>query len=276
MVVAVGLKPSTWRAWRARNGSKRWYWRAPLAAEWGLERFVYCLRSLALFDLLELAGRVTVLVAVIFWFLEAGDRAKERHYRAWDLINAARGSTGDGGRRDALQDLKNDHVSLAAAPLEKAWLPRVDLKGAHLAFANLQGASLVFANLQDAYLRGANLQGASLTFANLQGAWLGWANMKDADAANLQGADLRAANLQSAELRGADLQGANLQHANLQGANLQGADVGWANLQGAKGLTQEQLNATKSDHRTVLPEGLTRPAHWQSEEGEQSGGATGQ
>jgi hypothetical protein len=55
-----------------------------------LEWFVYRLRSLALFDLLELAGRATVLVAVIFWFLEAGDRAKERHYRAWDLINAAR------------------------------------------------------------------------------------------------------------------------------------------------------------------------------------------
>lgn len=106
----MGLKPPTWRTWQAQNGSKRWYWRAPLAIEWGLEWFVYRLRSLALFDLLELAGRATILVAIALWFLGAGDRAKERHYRAWDLINSARGSTGDGGRRDALQDLNTDGV----------------------------------------------------------------------------------------------------------------------------------------------------------------------
>ena len=55
-----------------------------------MEWLVYRLRSLALFDLLELAGRCTVLVAAIFWVLEADNRAKERHYRAWDLINSAR------------------------------------------------------------------------------------------------------------------------------------------------------------------------------------------
>ena len=65
---------------------------------------VYRLRGLALFDLLELAGKLTVLVAVVVWFLEADQRArqaeeaiKERHYRAWELINAARGSTGEAG-----------------------------------------------------------------------------------------------------------------------------------------------------------------------------------
>ena len=81
-----------------------------------MEWFVYRLRSLALFDLLELAGRCTVLVVAIFWVLEADNRAKERHYRAWDLINSARGSTGDGGRRDALQDLNKDRVSLSGGP----------------------------------------------------------------------------------------------------------------------------------------------------------------
>ena len=46
----------------------------------------------------------------IKWQLEADDRDKERHYRAWELINAARGSTGDGGRRDALEDLNRDNI----------------------------------------------------------------------------------------------------------------------------------------------------------------------
>lgn len=61
----MGLKPPTWPEWRARNGDKRWYLRYPLAVEWGLEWFVDRLRSLALFELLELAGRATVLVAVV-------------------------------------------------------------------------------------------------------------------------------------------------------------------------------------------------------------------
>lgn len=49
--------------------------------------------------------QIAVIGAVLFWFSEAPDRTKERHYRAWELINSARGSTGDGGRIDALQDL---------------------------------------------------------------------------------------------------------------------------------------------------------------------------
>ena len=61
------------------------------AVEWGLEWFVYRLRSLALFDLLELAGRCTVLVVAIFWVLEAQSH-QGTPLRAWDLINSARGS----------------------------------------------------------------------------------------------------------------------------------------------------------------------------------------
>jgi hypothetical protein len=125
--------------------------------------------------------------------LEADDRTKERHYRAWELINAPRGSTGDGGRRDALQDLTKDRVSLAAAPLEQAHLPDIDL------------------------------QGAILPGANLQGAWL-------------------------------------------VGTNMQGASLGDANLQDAI-IDQTQLDATKGNDQTMLPYGITRPAHWAKAEG---------
>jgi Pentapeptide repeats (8 copies) len=149
-----------------------------------LEWFVYRLRGLAMFELLEIAGRLTVVVAVIFWFMEADNRAKERHYRAWELINSARGSAGDGGRRDALQDLNRDGVSLAAAPLEQAWLPGVYLQGANLAKANLQGATLIDANLQGAAFGESQLMDAALALAgngtNLQGAYLMGANLQGA------------------------------------------------------------------------------------------------
>jgi uncharacterized protein YjbI with pentapeptide repeats len=294
-------KPPYWSEWKAQNGSKRWYCRLPLAVEWALEWFVYRLRSLALFDLLELAGKLTIVVAIIFWFLEADDRAKERHYRAWELINSARGSTGDGGRRDALQDLNRDGVSLAGAPLEQAWLPGVELKGATLWFAHLIGANLAFADLQSANLIGANLEGADLWNTNFEGANLRFAILKGADLwgaassnevahrlahvygappiwhVNLMNADLEGANLQSAVLVNADLEGANLQsvnlwgtylgYANVRGANFTAATFGGTDLQGARHLTQEQLDAANGDDQTQLPDGLTRPAHWAKAKG---------
>jgi hypothetical protein len=198
-----------------------------------LEWFYYRLRGLALFDLLELAGRTTVLVVAILWLFECNDRAKERHYRAWELINAARGSSGDGGRRDALEDLNRDGVSLAAAPLEKAWLPEVDLERAALMQANLQGANLEGASLRGANLISANLEGANLNRAKLEGANLFGANLKGTDFwdANMDGAILWRANMEGAALIRADLEGANLFDASLKdaklwGANLKGAVLG--------------------------------------------------
>jgi hypothetical protein len=210
-----------------------------------LEWFVYRLRSLALFDLLELAGRATVLVVAIFWFLEAGDRAKERHYRAWDLINSARGSTGDGGRRDALQDLNKDGVSLAAAPLEQAYLPGVDLTRAFLERADLTDAHLTDAHLTDAHLTDAHLTDAHLTSADLT-------------LAHLTGAVLTGVNLTYADLAGANLTGGLLKDANLKDANLKDANLKDVNLK----VTQKQLDEAIGNDRTQLPAGLTRPAHW--------------
>lgn len=245
------IKPPTWREWKAQHGGRGWYWRAPLAVEWGLEWFSYRLRSLALFDLLELAGRATVLLAVIFWFLEAGDRAKERQYRAWELINAARGSTGDGGRKNAVQDLNKDGVSLAAAPLDQAYLPGVNLKNADLRAAKLENANLQGANLENANLQGANLEGADLQGANLKSTTLWNANLKRAVLVrtDLDGAQLINANLEDATLMGANLKGAILMHANLQGAILDDA-----NLQGATLAAKADL-----DGAAVAGEADSRP-----------------
>jgi hypothetical protein len=80
--------------------------------------------------------------------------------------------------------------------------------------------------------------------------------------ANLRGADLRAANLRGAYLIGADLTGADLRLADLTGADLRGAAVPAADLGTSIFLTQFQVNAAIGDGETVLPETLTRPAHW--------------
>lgn len=80
--------------------------------------------------------------------------------------------------------------------------------------------------------------------------------------ARLSGADLRGASLRGALLVAADLGGADLREADLIGADLRDADVRGADLTGALFLTQAQLNAARGDAATVLPAGLSRPAHW--------------
>src|SRR4051794_20734682 len=146
--MAASERPGGWEQWKERHPR----WPRLTSGEWALEWLVYWCRSLAIFEFLELAGRLSLIVALILWFSDAPDRLKQKHYRAWDLINSARGSTGDGGRRDALQDLNEDGVSLAAAPLAHAFLISVDLPRADLIEADLSGANLTEANLSGAYL----------------------------------------------------------------------------------------------------------------------------
>lgn len=198
-------RPMSWEDWK-------WLHRWPrlTSIEWGLEWLVYWCKGLAIFEVLEFAGRASVLVAVILWFWEADDRAKQNQYRAWELINSARGSTGDGGRLNALQDLNEDRVPLFAAPLADAYLNYAQLPNALLPEANLRGARLGWANLRGALLSGADLRGARLHWADLSQARL--------NQANLTGASLFTTNLTDANLYQANLTDANLIEADLTGA----------------------------------------------------------
>src|SRR4051812_24616396 len=98
---------------------------------------VYWCRGLAIFEVPKFTGQVSVLDALIVWISEADDREKQKHYRAWELINSACGSTGDGGRHDALRDLNEDYADLSAAPLAKTYLAGVQLPEAGLIWADL-------------------------------------------------------------------------------------------------------------------------------------------
>jgi hypothetical protein len=213
-------RPANWEDWK-------WLHRWPrlTSIEWVLEWLVYWCRGLAIFEVLEFAGRASVLVAVIWWFWEADDRTKQDHYRAWELINSARGSTGDGGRRDALQDLNEDGVSLVAAPLADAYLVEVKLPGANLTTADLSRADLTNANLSGAKLVKAKLPKANLTTVDLS----------------------------NAKLIGADLSGATLYGTNLTTANLSGANLASAILSGTDETSLDLTSVTFC--QTTMPDG---------------------
>jgi hypothetical protein len=84
---------------------------------------------------------------------------------------------------------------------------------------------------------------------------------------DLAGRDLRRSMLHDADLRGAlliraDLRGQDLGSADLLGSDLRDADLRGTKLAEVLFLSQSQLNATRGDGRTTIPEGLSRPAHW--------------
>jgi hypothetical protein len=175
--------------------------------EWACDWTAYYLAHWAFLEVLEYLGIFSVLIAVIFYFSEAGDRKKQKHYQAWQVINTAQGKGGSGGRIEALQELNLDHVPLVG----------VDASGAFLQGVQLSKANLLRCDLHAADLRESDLQSSNLAYANLNSA-----NLRDAD---LRGSNLMAAILEDADLVHADLSGADLTDTSLANADLRNANL---------------------------------------------------
>jgi hypothetical protein len=202
-------RPEPWRNWRP--GFRR-SWLMPFAAiEWCLDWLAYLLSHWSLLDVLEYLGTFSVLIAVIFYFSESGDRLKQKHYQAWQVINTAQGKGGSGGRIEALQELRADGVPLVG----------VDVAGAFLQGIRLPGAKMVRSNLNTVDARNSDFQGADFMGAVLR-------------AGNFRESNLSGANFDAADLSETDLCSSNLSGAVLNGATLDGADLGKADLSSIK------------------------------------------
>ena len=205
--------PPAWRAYKTGRPG----WLLPLhAVEWTCDWTAYYLAHWAFLEVLEYLGIFSVLIAIIFYFSEAGDRKKQKHYQAWQVINTAQGKGGSGGRIEALQELNVDHIPLVG----------VDASGSFLQGVQLPKANLLRCDLHGADLREANFQASNLAYANLQWANLRHTSLRDS---NLMAASLEDADLVNADLSGADLTGAILTNADLRNADLKG--VIWRKIQ---------------------------------------------
>jgi pentapeptide repeat protein len=194
--------------WSLRRQTIQHAWAVPLwAFEWFWEWVAYLLGNWSFLEVLEYLGSFSILIAVIFYFSESGDRLKQKHYQAWQVINTAQGKGGSGGRVEALQELNADGVPLVG----------VDVSGAFLQSIHLQGARLVRSNFS-----GADLRNSDLAFADFSDA--------DLRSANIRQSNLRNARFQHASLDDADLWGADLSNADLSGATIGNADLRFANL----------------------------------------------
>src|ERR1700691_2684631 len=148
--------------WQQRRESVRHGWALPFhAVEWAFDWTAYGLSRWAFLEVLEYLGIFSVLIAVIFYFAESGDRRKQKHYQAWQVINTAQGKGGSGGRIEALQELNQDHQPLVGVDISGAFLQGIYLKHARLlrsnfSSADLRDSNLDFADFSDADLRSAN------------------------------------------------------------------------------------------------------------------------
>jgi hypothetical protein len=189
----------------------RYRWAIPLVAfEWVWQWVAYLLSSWSFLEVLEYLGRFSVLIAVIFYFSESGNRIKQKHYQAWQVINTAQGKGGSGGRIEALAELNEDGVSLVGVDASGAFL-----QGVRLIKAALSRSSFEASDMRDAVLRASDLSYADLHSANLRRADASGANFSEA---SLEDSDLKGADLSGADLTDADLTDADLRFADLNGA----------------------------------------------------------
>jgi hypothetical protein len=197
--------PPKWHEFKKR--ARRKFLMPFSALSWLADWAAYFLGKWPVVELLEYLGSFSIVFAAVVYFLGASDRAKQKHYQAWQVINTAEGKGGNGGRIDALQELNHDHISLIGVGVEGAYLQGLRLEEAQARRASFGGADL----------RGADFQRASLPDADLHYANLRGANLRDC---NLAGAGLQDADLVGVDLSGADLSGVVLDRADLREANL--------------------------------------------------------
>ena len=137
----------------------------------------------------------------------------------------------------------------------RSMLVRADGSGLNFNGSNFKEADLRICEMQKARMQNCDFSDATLGSGDFRRASLQASNFYNTD---LSRARLRGANLTGACFDGAKLSGTDFREADLTSAEFRGVD-----LSVSKGLTQEQLDSAKGDSSVILPEGLTRPAHWQ-------------
>jgi Pentapeptide repeats (8 copies) len=227
----VRERPASWDS--LTNRMKR-RWLIPfIAFEWIWDWTAYLLSCWSFLEVLDYLGRFSILVAVVFYFSDSGNRIKQRHYQAWQVINTAQGKGGSGGRIEALQELNADKVPLVG----------VDVSSAFLQGLKLERANLLRADFSAADLRGSDLESADFTNANLR-----FANLRES---NLKNASFLSANMTDVDLWGSDLAGAKLDDADMSGADLRYADLRGVEWRHLRKVTASNIAGVKN-----APEGF--------------------
>jgi len=239
-------KPLPWRERRQQVP----LWCAPFfALEWVWEWVSFVLSRWTFVEVIEYLGSFSVLAAVFFYFHDSGNRVKQRHYQAWQVINTAQGKGGSGGRIDALQELNQDGIPLTGVNVSGAFLQAIHLRNARLMRSDFSAADVRNSDFESANLQDSNLRSGNFRQSNFEDASLTRAEMQDGD---FEGASFTRTDLAGAELDNADLRLTSLKDArwkeirSIRGANLYGVRdapagfVEWATRHGAVQMQSDE------------------------------------
>jgi Pentapeptide repeats (9 copies)/Pentapeptide repeats (8 copies) len=230
IVHAARKRPDDWKTLKERVSHG---WAIPFVAfEWVWEWVAFGLSNWRFLEVLEYLGSLSVLIGVIFYFSESGDRIKQRHYQAWQVINTAQGKGGSGGRIEALHELNDDHVSLVGVDVSSSYL-----RGVMLRHADLTRADFSAADVRDSDLDGSNCEVADFHSANFRNANLSNVSFVEA---NLNDTDLVSSNLGGSDFEDADLSRADLRHADLR-------DIRWQKIGQIKGANIADVRNAPED-----------------------------
>jgi uncharacterized protein YjbI with pentapeptide repeats len=212
-----------------------------VAIEWAFDWLAFLLSRWSFLEVLDYLGSFSILVAVVFYFSESGDRLKQKHYQAWQVINTAQGKGGSGGRIEALQELDEDGVPLVG----------VDVSGSFLQGIRLPKARLLRADLNSVDARNSDFHEGDFTDANLH-------------SGNFRGSNFSGANLPGADLGAADFCSANLSNAVLDGATLDATDLGKTDLSGIRWQNIKSIRGANIRQTRNPPEGFIQ---WATQHG---------
>ncbi len=139
----------------------------PLARiDWICRWIAYLASILAIFKVLEYAGKLTVLVALCSWFADWPERREASIRTAWSVVNAK-----GGGRKESLKYLSDHHVDLKGLYGAGGYFSGIELKEKDdLSWSDLADANFEKATLASVKLIGAHVSNANFANANLKGA----------------------------------------------------------------------------------------------------------
>jgi len=206
--------------WAIHVQKAKYRWLHPFfGIEWVWHWVAYLLGNWAFLEVLEYLGTLSILLGVILYFAESGDRETQKHYQAWQVINTAQGKGGSGGRKEALQGLVADRVPLVGVDVSGAFLQGVQLRRANLARASFRGA-----DVREGMLEEANLEYADLSSVNIRNGSLARSNLRHAEFAD---SDLNGCNLTGADCEDVDFDRADLRNCDLK-------DLKWKQIRSLK------------------------------------------
>lgn len=125
---------------------------------------------------------VSVVVSASMYMIESPTRKREAVFNAWGIVAGMEGKRSDGGRSEALRQLRTSGENLAgvvldgsifrALDLSNTTLTRASLRDVEFTGCSLKEVDLTRACLADAHMIGCNLTAGRLVFAQLDGAVL--------------------------------------------------------------------------------------------------------